>query len=113
MKLSAYIFAFSMVGGLAEAGPMIDQLCGQGHINETSAQGDVVSNPDGYYVRSLQIQISHGDARIVRDVGHEFHLCTHSPATPDMDANQLFLLRDERTIKYLFVPTKDCPKPVS
>ena len=113
MRLSAYIFAFSMVGGLAEAQTIVDQLCGQGHINETNEQQDVVSNPDGYFVHSLQEQISHGDPRIVHAVGQEFHLCTQSPATPEMDANQLFLIPDERGVKYLFVPKEGCPKPVS
>ena len=113
MKVSAYVFALSIVGGAVEAQSMIDQLCGQTHISQTNAQDDVTSNPDGYYVLSLQIQLSHGDPRIVQAVGKEYHLCTQSAATPEMNANRVFRLKNERVIKYLFVPLEDCPKPVS
>lgn len=90
----------------AQAETMIDTLCGAGHVNEVAA-GDVVANPDGYYVRSLRVQLSHGDARIVQAVGKEFHLCTRTAATPDMDAHKARLLMNERGVRYLFVPV--CP----
>ncbi len=113
MNVSAYIIALTMAAGAADAQSMIDQLCGQGHVNQTNKQGDVTANPDGHYVRSLQIQLRHGDPRIVRAVGNEFHLCTGPAATPDMDANQAMLLKNERVVKYLFIPVEGCPKPVS
>lgn len=113
MKVSVYIFALSMVAGAAEAQSIIDQRCGPNHINQIATQGDLVANPDGYYVRSLQTQLSHGDPRIVQAVGREYHLCTRPASTPDMDTNQTILFKNERTIKYLFVPSEGCPKPVS
>jgi len=113
MKLSAYVFALTMIAGAADAQSIIDQLCGQDHANQATTQGDVTSNPDGYYVRSLQTQLSHGDPRIVRAVGREYHLCTRPAATPDMDVNQAMFLKNGRVVKYLFIPIEGCPKPVS
>lgn len=102
------IFAITAVtiaaAGVAQAEPRIDALCGADHINEVAAH-DVSSNPDGYYIRSLQTQLTHGDPRIVEAVGNEFHVCTRSAATPDMDSNRAILLMSEREVTYLFVPT--------
>ena len=88
----------------AYAKSRIIDLCGDGHVNEVAAAADVAANPDGYYIRSLQTQLSHDDPRIVNAIGAEFHLCTRSAATPDMDATTALLLMNERTVKYLFVP---------
>ncbi len=104
MNASAYIFALTMVAGAAGAQSKIDQLCGQDHINQTSGFGDVMPNPDGYYVRSLQTQLSHGDPRIVEAVGDRPYLCTRSAATPDMDTTNAINLANQPEIKYLFVP---------
>ena len=110
MKVSTYIFALSMVAGAAQAdtavdaGTIIGRLCGQNQISHTAALGDVLPNPDGYYVRSLQTQISYGDARIVQAVGTAFHLCTRWAATPDMDASRAINLAGHQVVKYLFVP---------
>jgi hypothetical protein len=113
MNVSAYVFALTMVSGAADAQSVIDQLCGQDHVNQTTMQGDVTSNPDGYYVRSLQTQLSHGDPRIVRAVGREYHLCMRPAATPNMDANQAMQLKNARVVKYLFIPVEGCPRPLS
>jgi hypothetical protein len=113
MNISAYVFALTMVAGTADAQSAIDQNCGQGHVNQTTVQGDVTANPDGYYVRSLQTQLSHGDPRIVRAVGGEYHLCTRPAETPDMDATQATLLKNGRVVKFLFIPIEGCPKSVS
>lgn len=113
MNLSAYVFALTMVAGAAHALSVIDQLCGLDQVNQATVQGDVTSNPDGYYVRSLQTQLSHGDPRIIRAVGREYHLCTGPAATPDMDANQVMLLNTGRAVKYLFILIEGCPKHVS
>jgi len=104
MKISAYVLALTMAASTANAQSRIDQLCGQGHANQTAGQGDVMENPDGYYVRSLQTQLSHGDPRIVQAVGIAFHLCTRRAATPDMDSSQAINLLNQHEIKYLFVP---------
>jgi hypothetical protein len=88
--------------GTAYAESRIMDLCGDGHVNE--ADDDVVAYPDGYYIRGLQTQLSHGDPRIVNATGDEFHLCTRSAATPDMDTSTALSLMNERTVKYLFVP---------
>lgn len=113
MNVSAYVFALIMVAGAAEAQSVIDQLCGSNHVKQTIANDDVTSNPDGYYVRSLQTQLSHGDRRIVPAVGSEYHLCTRPAATPDMHASQVMLLKNGRVIQYLFIPIEGCPRPVS
>ncbi|MGR3617702.1 MAG: hypothetical protein ACU0BB_16915 [Paracoccaceae bacterium] len=113
MNVSSYIFALTLVAGTADAQSMIDQLCEPGHVSEIAAQGDVTSNPDGYYVRSLQTQLSHGDLRIIPAVGTVYHLCTRPAATPEMGTTKAMLLEDDRVIKYLFVPVKGCPKTVS
>lgn len=113
MNVSALIFAMCMAVGTAQAQSMIDERCGQDHMNQIAGLGDVISNPDGYYVRSLQTQISHGDPRIVRAVGREYHLCIRSVATPNLDANEALLYKNERMVKFLFVPIEDCPKPIS
>jgi hypothetical protein len=96
----------------AQAETRIDRLCGSQHRNEVTSTSDVRANPDGYYVTSLRTQISHGDPRIVSATGREFHLCTSSAATPDMETTRALLLMQDRVVKYLFVPIKlDLPNP--
>lgn len=107
MKAFALILALSTVAGTAQAQSMIDELCGHDHINETTGLDDVTSNPDGFYVRSLQTQLSFGDPRIVRAVGGAFHVCTRSAATPDMDSAGAFNLKTLHVVKYLLVPIGD------
>jgi hypothetical protein len=87
-----------------QAETRIDTLCGPAHKNEVPGLQDVTENPDGYYIVSLQTQLSHGDSRIVEATGDVFHLCTRSAATPDMDAYRALLLMQTREVKYLFVP---------
>ncbi|MCU9849059.1 hypothetical protein OEZ60_13710 [Defluviimonas sp. WL0024] len=88
----------------AAAASRIDELCGPNHENEIAGAGDVRENPAGFYVESLGVQLDHGDLRIVRAVGSEYHLCTRPAATPDMNAGRARLLMEEREVKYLFVP---------
>ena len=102
LTLTAALFAGTMV----QAEGMIDTLCGPGHVSETAGPSDVRHNPDGYYVASLQTQLSHGDPRIVHAVGETFHLCTRPAATPDMETTRAILLMNERVVSYLFVPTE-------
>lgn len=107
MKLfatAAISATFAMTAAIVNAQSMIDELCGQGHSNEARAAGDVQANPNGYYVRSLAEQLSHGDPRIVLAAGDEFHLCTRPAAIPGMDAASAANAADRRTVKYLFVP---------
>jgi hypothetical protein len=104
MNVSAPIIALCMLTGTAQAESMISGLCGQDHINEVAALDDVMPNPDGYYVRSMQTQLSHGDARIVEAVGTTFHLCLRSAATPDMDTSRAINFATQKRIKYLFIP---------
>lgn len=94
---------------MAFADSRIETLCGVGHLNEVEAADDVLSNPDGFYIRSLQTQISYGDPRIIQTNGSSFHLCTASAANPDMDNNKALLLMNERRVTYLFAPI-NCPK---
>ena len=107
MKLSTYIIALTMVVGAAEAQSTIDQLCGKDHVDQTATAGDVVPNPDGYYVQSLQTQLSHGDPRIVQAVGKTFHVCTRSASIPDMDLSRAINQANRQVIKFLFVPVDD------
>jgi len=104
MNVPTYIIALTMIAGTAEAQSMIGQLCGQDHINQTATPDDVMPNPDGYYVQSLQTQLSHGDPRIVQAVGESYHLCTRGASTPDLDTSRAIILENRRVITYLFVP---------
>ena len=105
MKATATLTALAILAALpAYAGSKIDRMCGPGHVNEALSTSDVTANPDGYYIHSLQTQISHGDERIVQAVGEVFHLCTRSAARPDMDTTKALLMMGERQVKYLFVP---------
>jgi hypothetical protein len=104
MKVPATVFALCLAAGTAQAQSTIDQMCGQGHVNEIAKLGDVTENPDGYYVRDLQVQLSHGDPRIIRTIGQAFHLCTRGAATPNMESSAALLLMNERRVKFLFVP---------
>jgi hypothetical protein len=88
----------------AQAETRIDDLCGSEHRNEVAGLSDIKANPNGYYVVSLRTQLSHGDPRIVNAIGDEFHLCTSSAATPDMETTRALLLMQTRVVKYLFVP---------
>jgi len=101
----AIAIAFAAIQSSADADSRIAKLCGPDHVNEVASLSDVQANPDGYYVASLREQISFGDRRIVLTPGDEFYLCTRQAATPEMDASKVLLLMDERTVKYLFVPT--------
>ncbi|MDW4549566.1 hypothetical protein R5H32_09405 [Defluviimonas sp. D31] len=105
MRLTAattIMIAASAVAATAQS--RIDDLCGPGHVNEIAGAGDVRENPGGFYVESLGAQLGHGDLRIVRAVGTEYHLCTRPAATPDMGADRALLLMKEREVKFLFVP---------
>lgn len=109
MKLTATLIALTIfTAGAAAAESRIKTLCGADHSNEAASADDVVANPDGYYIRSLQTQISHGDPRIVQATGRTFNFCTTTAATPDMDSSRAMLLMNDRRVKYLFVPTP-CP----
>lgn len=111
MKPTAILTAaLILTAGTAISGEKIDTLCGAGHVNEVSSDGDVTENPNGYYIRSMQVQLSHGDPRLVLGVGDEYRLCTRPAATPDMEANRARLLVNERAVKYLFVPFAPRPK---
>jgi len=94
----------------AHAESMVTAFCGASHENEALVQSEIEPNPDGYYIPELNTQLSHGDRRIIQAVGDEFHLCTRSAATPDMPTNMVHLLKNERAVKFLFVPT--CPKAI-
>ncbi len=108
MKAFVCIFALSMAtAASAQAQSMIAELCGAGHVNEIAARGDVMPNPNGYYVKSLQVQLTLGDPRIVQAVGSQFHLCLRSAATPSNDASRAAILQNEQAVKYLFVPFND------
>jgi hypothetical protein len=100
-----------VVANAAQAETQIDRLCGSEHRNEVAGAEDIRTNPDGYYTVSLRTQLSHGDPRIVDATGEEFHLCTSSAATPDMESTRALLLMRTRVVKYLFVPVVlDSPK---
>lgn len=110
MKLIATLTVVTALSAAsAQAESRIETLCGANHVNEVAAPDDVVANPDGYYIRSLETQISHGDPRIIQATGRTFHLCTRSAATPDMSTTMALTLMDEREVTHLFVPL-DCPK---
>lgn len=94
----------------AKAEGTITDLCGPGHANEVQSKADVQANPDGYYIRSLKIQLSNDDARIVMNVGNEFYICTRSAARPDMTETNSHLTSNEREVRFLFVPS--CPPGV-
>lgn len=110
MKFPTFIFFLSVaMNASAQAQSLIDAHCGLDHKNELAANQVISENPDGFYLPGLKTQLSHGDPRIIRAVGSEFHLCTRDAARPNMDATQLYTLTLKREVKYLFVPNKDCP----
>lgn len=104
-KIFALTAIALVLASAAKAVTRIDTLCGSEHRNEVAGPRDVMANPGGYYIVSLRTQLSHGDPRIVKATGEEFHLCTSSAATPDMETTRALLLMQTREVKYLFVPT--------
>ncbi len=98
------------VASATAAESRIHTLCGADHQNEATGPLDVRANPDGYYITATGEQLSHGDPRIIQATGEEFHYCTRSAATPDMDATRARLMMEERVVKYLFVPVFPAPK---
>ena len=108
MKTITIVTLATLAAAPAVAGSRIDALCGDGHVSEAIATDDVTANPNGYYILSLRTQLSHGDPRLVMNVGKAFHLCTRPAATPDMDAGKAGPLMKERAVRYLFVPMA-CP----
>ncbi|WP_342076433.1 hypothetical protein [Yoonia sp. SS1-5] len=108
-RIAILVTALATATSAAFAKSSIDALCGPAHVNEVAAADDVTANPDGFNIRSLQTQLSHGDPRILPASGNTFHLCTASAATPDMDRTKALLLMNERRVKYLFVPN-ECRK---
>jgi hypothetical protein len=103
-KILALTTITFLMASAAHAETRIDTLCGSGHVNEVANPQDVRANPGGYYIVSLQTQLSQGDPRIVEATGDAFHLCTSSLATPNMEPNRALLLMQTRDVKYLFVP---------
>lgn len=108
MKRTSIIIALSVLFAMpmaAKADPRISKLCGPDHLNEVASEVDVSPNPVGFYVTSLQEQVSDRDPRIILSTEDKFYLCTRTAATPDMDAAKALLLMQERTVKYLSVPS--------
>jgi len=100
---TALVFAMTIATSAA-ADSRIARFCGLGHTNEMASVDDVKPNPDGYFVMSLVEQVSEGDPRIILTNEDDFYLCTRQFATPDMSANDIFRLRKNRQVKFLFVP---------
>lgn len=94
----------------ANAQSMVGRLCGIEHVNETFSSNDVRANPDGYYIESLGIQLSHGDARIIYAVGKTYRLCTREAVTPAMNDSNFQGLGPHRVVSYLFVPVCEVGK---
>ena len=113
MKLSVYtVLLGAAMTTQAAAQSSIDALCGAGHANEAAAFGAVSPNPDGYYLPGLNIQLSHGDPRIVRAVGSDFHLCTRPASTPEMsaaasDVEKAFMFM---ILRPLMMESSSCPQ---
>lgn len=82
----------------------VSALCGSEHSNEIAGPNDVTANPDGYFVTSLNEQISLDDERIVFTNATAPYLCTRQVATPNMDATNVIQKADQRTTSWLFVP---------
>lgn len=82
----------------------IASLCGADHSNEVAGAEDVRANPDGYYIASLQEQLTLGDPRIIQTNDTDAYLCTRPAATPEMDATNAALNEDARVTRWLFVP---------
>jgi hypothetical protein len=91
----------------AQADSRIERLCGAAHLNEVASQEDVRPNPAGYFVTSLAEQVSEGDPRIVLSYDPDFHLCTQSAGTPNMDTSQALRFLGKRKVLYLFVPIRE------
>lgn len=87
-KILAQTAIAFLIASTAQAETRIDTLCGSGHRNEIAGAEDVRTNPGGYFIVSLRLQLSHGDPRIQFTAGDTFHLCTTSAATPDMETSQ-------------------------
>jgi hypothetical protein len=104
-KMLTIALALGALPATAGADTRIAALCGQGHVNEAASATDVRASDDGFFVASLSERVSLDDPRIIMTAGDDFHLCTRSDATPDMDATKAALLMRERTVKYLFVPS--------
>ncbi|MDU8928983.1 hypothetical protein RXV86_16435 [Alisedimentitalea sp. MJ-SS2] len=109
MKSTTIIAALTAatITGAANADSRIERFCGAGHENEITSLWDVKPNPDGYYVASLNSQISEGDPRIVLTNDPGFHLCTTGVALPGMPENEIYRLKGKRKVKFLFVPISD------
>ncbi len=106
----AFFSTCTTLSSASAADSRIATLCGKTQFNEIAGLDDVSANPDGYYVRSLRTQVSHGDPRIVQSNGESgYFLCSVSAATPDMDTTQTVLMKQKRRVKYVFVPA-GCPK---
>lgn len=102
MTIALFLAITAATGATADT--RIERFCGSGHINEMASVDDVKSNPDGYFVASLDEQVSEGDPRIILTNDSGFHLCTRRHTTPEMDANDVYRHDGNQTVKFLFVP---------
>ena len=103
-SLAIALTFLSAAPSAAETDSRIAKFCGPSHVNEVASDGDVRSNPAGYYVASLGQQVRENDPRILLTASDEFYLCTRPAATPIMEMSEFQLLMNERRVKYLFVP---------
>ena len=100
---TAQVAAASETQG-AQVDSRVSAFCGTEHVNEIAGPNDVVANPDGYFVTSLNEQISLDDERIVFTNAEAPYLCTRQVATPNMDATNVIQKADQRMTSWLFVP---------
>lgn len=101
MKYTMIALAAALLPASVQAQPLGSKLCGQDPI--TSA-GDVQSNPQGYYIKSLGVEIKYGDPRVIPSASDQPFFCTRPAATPAMDDAAAAGKRRKRVVEYLFVP---------
>lgn len=101
MKYAMIALAFTLLPVSVSAQPLGSQLCRQDPI---TTAGDVLSNPQGYYIKSLGVEIKYGDPRIIPSASDQSFFCTRPAATPAMDDAAAAQQRHRQVVEYLFVP---------
>lgn len=101
MKCAMIALAATLFPASVPAQPLGSTFCGQDPI---TTAGDVLSNPGGYYIKSLGVEIRYGDPRIIPSASDQPFFCTRSAATPAMDDAAAAQQQHRQVVEYLFVP---------
>ena len=103
MKLATVTTILALIPATVIAQSRVEAFCGN-ELDAIVSTYDVTTNPVGYFVKDLGVQLRNEDPRVIRANIDDFLVCTRPAANPAMSATKAILMQNQTTVKYLFIP---------